>query len=128
MSPAEIISSISNKFTDAREAGELFFFPSTIWKHEELGVQFEIRLCPALQKRPAAEGDSSVKEKITEGTQLDAFAPPYNLSLHVGDLQDDGTNYVVLLNKFALLPDHFLLITKGPPVLASVDPIITRFE
>ncbi|KAG5720290.1 5',5'''-P-1,P-4-tetraphosphate phosphorylase 2 [Termitomyces sp. T112] len=112
MSPAEIISSISNKFIEARECGELLFFPSTICKHEDLGVQFEVRLCPALQKKPVAEVDLA-KEKIKEGTQFDAFTPPYNPSLHVGDLEDDGgTNYVVLLNKFALLPDHFLLVTK----------------
>ncbi|KAG6866745.1 hypothetical protein C0991_011404 [Blastosporella zonata] len=110
-SPFEIISSVSKKFTDAQGSGDLFFFPSTIWKHEELGVDFEIRLCPALQKKPG--GNPTCEAVEIEGTRLDVFAPPYNHNLHIGDLQDDdGTKYAVLLNKFALLPDHFLLVTE----------------
>ncbi|KAG6900484.1 hypothetical protein C0993_009794 [Termitomyces sp. T159_Od127] len=134
MSPAEIISSISNKFIGARECGEVFFFPSTVQKHKELGVEFEIRLCPALQKKSVAGGGpftKDTKDQIQEGTRSDAFTPPYNPSLHVGDLQDsDGTNYVILLNKFALLPDHFMLVTKGLPlhVIGNHDPQITQFE
>lgn len=53
-----------------------------------------------LQKKSVAAGDSSVsqEEKIKEGIRSDAFVPPYNPSLHVGDLQgDDGTNYIVLV-------------------------------
>ncbi|KAG6920265.1 hypothetical protein DXG01_005034 [Tephrocybe rancida] len=113
ISPSEIISSVSKKFADARDSGELFFFPSTVWKHEELGVEFEIRICPALQKKPITEDDATGEAKKSEETQCDALAAPYNPSLHIGDLQDDdGTKYAVLLNKFALLPDHFLLVTE----------------
>ncbi|KAG6875803.1 hypothetical protein C0992_002223, partial [Termitomyces sp. T32_za158] len=101
MYPAEIIRSISNKFIDARECGELVFFPSTVWKHKELGVEFEIRLCPSLQKKPVAAVDSFRQEKIKD--QSDAFTPPYNPSLHVGDLQDDGTDYIVLVLSSAFL-------------------------
>ncbi|KAG6831825.1 hypothetical protein H0H87_003744 [Tephrocybe sp. NHM501043] len=108
---SKIISSVSEKFSNARDSGDLYFFPSTIWKHEELGVEFEIRLCPALQKK--LDGDPTVEASRVEGTRLDVFAPPYNPNLHLGDLQDDGgTKYAVLLNKFALLPDHFLLVTE----------------
>ncbi|KAG6850950.1 hypothetical protein H0H93_005819 [Arthromyces matolae] len=108
MSPADIIKSVSKKFIDARESGDLLFFPSTIWRHEEFGVNFEIRLCPALQKKPIAESGETSKENIR-----DAFEPPYNTRLHLGNIEDeDGTKYAVLLNKFAVLPDHFLLVTQ----------------
>lgn len=64
----------------------------------------------------------------------DPFAPPYNINLHVGDLKDEESQeeFVVLvrkivqpkcftglfifdiqLNKFSVVPRHFLLVTKG---------------
>ncbi|KAG6813365.1 hypothetical protein H0H92_011631 [Tricholoma furcatifolium] len=110
MSASEIIRSVSKKFIEARDAGELLFFPSTTWKHEEMGMEFEIKLCPALQKKHAIESTAKADGKAP----VDALAPPYNPSLHVGDLQDeDGTKYAVLLNKFSLVPDHFLLVTEA---------------
>ncbi|KAF5380465.1 hypothetical protein D9615_004622 [Tricholomella constricta] len=122
MSPSDIIiASVSKNFAHARDSGDLFFFPSTVAKVEELGVEFEIRLCPALQRKPQPrtldhETNSVAKAGFAddrERNRVDPFTPPYNANLHIGDLKDeDGTEYVVLLNKYALVPDHFLLITR----------------
>jgi sulfate adenylyltransferase (ADP) / ATP adenylyltransferase len=61
---------------------------------------------------PESGGTSKV-----QGQQGDPFLPPFT-SLLVGEMKDeleeDGEGYNVLLNKFALVRGHFLLVTKGP--------------
>lgn len=39
ISQSEVISSLPERFTKAKDAGDLLFFPSTVHKHEEHGVQ-----------------------------------------------------------------------------------------
>lgn len=116
--PAQIIASIPEKFEQAKESGDLFFFPSEIHKYEETGIEFEIRLCPALLKKPHlptphfnAQVDG---EKAKTVKKFDPFCPPYNPMLLVGELkdEDEGAEYVVLFNKFSVVPHHFLLVTK----------------
>ncbi|EKM54234.1 uncharacterized protein PHACADRAFT_123099 [Phanerochaete carnosa HHB-10118-sp] len=120
-SPAKIISKLPGRFTKANEEGDLLFFPSTIHKHQEFGVEWEIRLCPALQNKPhlpTPHFDASTDERRAElslnGKKFDPFTPPYVPNLHLGDLKDevDGDEYVVLFNKFSVVPHHILLVTK----------------
>lgn len=125
--PEEIFSKLSDSFGKAQQSGDLLFFPSTIHKHAEYGVevckssvkffkfvsrplisvsQWEIRLCPALQNKPAlptphfdAKGDERRATLGKEGKKFDPFAPPYVPNLYVGDLkdEDEGDEYVVLV-------------------------------
>ncbi|KAI5123679.1 hypothetical protein M0805_001707 [Coniferiporia weirii] len=123
-SHSTIISALDKRFALARDAGDLYFFPSTIHTHEEAGVEFEIRLCPALQNKPKLptphfEVDAQIVRaggaaNAETAGKLDPFAPPYNLNLLVGELKDEeeGEEFVVLLNKFSVVPCHFLLVTK----------------
>ncbi|KAI0254039.1 ATP adenylyltransferase-domain-containing protein [Lactifluus subvellereus] len=114
--PSAIISLIRPAFEKGRASGDLLFFPSEVHTHRDLGIDFEIKLCPALLHKPnlpkphfepgAADHE---KEKRT-----DVFKPPYNPNLYVGELQDEGegTEYVVLLNKYSVVEEHFLMVTK----------------
>ncbi|KAJ8514388.1 hypothetical protein ONZ45_g8050 [Pleurotus djamor] len=123
LTPSDLVRLVPTQYEKARESGDLLFFPSTVEKHPELGVEFELRLCPALQKKPSqppstgvdnAAGDGASATSGNKGTVFDPFAPPYNANLFVGELRDelDGEEYVVLLNKYSVVPDHFLLVTK----------------
>ncbi|GLB37652.1 putative ATP adenylyltransferase [Lyophyllum shimeji] len=123
MAHSDIICCISKRFEQARESGNLLFFPSTVTKLPALGVEFQIRLCPALQKKPpipppdlgAIEADAGIKSDRAEQREKERHDPfcPYDPHLHLGDLQDqDGAEYVVLFNKFSVVPNHFLLVTK----------------
>lgn len=110
----EIISSLPARFDKARESGDLLFFPSTVHKHSEFGVELEIRLCPALQKKPqlpAPHFDTAVQ---LQPEKPDPFAPPYVPNLYLGELRDEleDAEYVILLNKYSVVPNHFLLVTK----------------
>jgi len=121
--------------------GDLLFFPSTVHKLQELDVEFNIRLCPALQKKitlPTPHFDPDVKSQEElpaqdyNGGRPDPFSPPYVANLHVGDLKDegeDGAEFAILLNKYSVIPHHFLMITKDfksqtsllePPELAHI--------
>jgi len=116
--PSAIISAIRPVFDKGKESGDLLFFPSQIHAHKDLAIDFEIRLCPALLQKPDMptvhfERDRREREKEKE-TRRDVFEPPYNPNLYVGELRDEeeGTEYVVLLNKYSVVEEHFLLVTK----------------
>ncbi|KAF8894086.1 hypothetical protein BD779DRAFT_975539 [Infundibulicybe gibba] len=99
MTAMDIIARLPESFEKARASGDLFFFPSTIHKHEELSAEWEIRLCPALQKKPHLPTPHFEPTAVDEPTKdFDPFAPPYNPNLH--------------LNKYSIVYHHFLLVTK----------------
>ncbi|KAJ7772644.1 ATP adenylyltransferase-domain-containing protein [Mycena maculata] len=118
MTPAETLKQVGPGFDKAQTEGDLFFFPSTIVKHDDgSGIEYEIRLCPALQNKPhlptphfTGQDSAPLKNKGSG----DPFEPPYNPNLYVGELRDENNaeEYVVLLNKYSVVPQHFLLVTK----------------
>jgi len=124
--PQEIVAKLDSQFERARESGDLLFFPSTVHKHADVGVDFEIRLCPALQKKPTPpnvamtqEGNHpTIPNAITSHGDVprkDPFSPPYTEALFLGDLtqeEDTEEEFVTLLNKYSVVRDHFLLVTK----------------
>ncbi|KAG1865810.1 ATP adenylyltransferase [Suillus subalutaceus] len=117
MKASDIISALPSRFETAQSSGDLFFFPSEVSKHEEIGIEWEIRLCTALQKKPVPAGEAGIapSNQIDETSKnSDPFAPPYVPNLHVGDLRDESSEaeYGVLLNKYSVVPHHFLLVTK----------------
>jgi len=75
---------------------------------------------------PESGGTAKVVETIVN---RDPFLPPFT-SLLVGEMKDtleeDGEGYVVLLNKFALIHGHFLLVTKGNPPYFNAHTICGR--
>ncbi|KAI0930179.1 hypothetical protein AcW1_008934 [Taiwanofungus camphoratus] len=112
--PSEVISKLPESFEKGLASGDLLFFPSTVYKYEDYGVQFEIRLCPALQKKPqlpAPRFDVAEQAKVNKS---DPFAPPYVPNLYLGDLRDEEeeAEYVILFNKYSVVPHHILLVTK----------------
>ncbi|CUA78031.1 hypothetical protein RSOLAG22IIIB_12998 [Rhizoctonia solani] len=107
---SEVISSVFPKFETAKSSGELLFYPSSRSIFLERGVNFEIAVCPALQEKPVLPAPNFVKID-----KPDPFAPPYVPDLYIGELKDklEGDEYVILLNKFSVIPGHFLMVTKG---------------
>ncbi|KAI9450350.1 hypothetical protein F5148DRAFT_1301205 [Russula earlei] len=112
--PSTIISAIRPAFEKGKESGDLRFFPSQVFTHNDLGIDFEIRLCPALLQKPDLPTPHFADREGENLRRADAFEPPYNPNLYVGELRDEeeGTEYVVLLNKYSVVEGHFLLITK----------------
>jgi len=108
----EIIAKVPSSYEKGLESGSLSFFPSTVVVHSEQGIDFEIRICPSLQGKPPIPALHAEAEPAPR--KPDPFAPPYDPGLFVGDLHTEGLSeeYVVLLNKYSVVPRHFLLVTK----------------
>ncbi|TFY80467.1 hypothetical protein EWM64_g3545 [Hericium alpestre] len=83
-----------------------------------LFYQFELRHCPALLQKPPLPSPHfdppSVHLAPDHLKGVDPFLPPYNPQLYVGELKDEeeGIEYVILLNKYSVVPNHFLMVTK----------------
>ncbi|KZT10673.1 HIT-like protein [Laetiporus sulphureus 93-53] len=110
----EIINTLPDSFQRALEAGDVLFFPSTVHRYVEHNVEFEIRLCPALQKKPQLPMlDFSTAVEV-QPKKSDPFAPPYVPNLYLGELRDEqeDAEYVILFNKYSIVPHHFLMVTK----------------
>ncbi|KAF8973074.1 ATP adenylyltransferase-domain-containing protein [Flammula alnicola] len=121
MTHNDIISKVPAHFDNALKAGDLLFFPSTVVKHADSNIEYEIRLCPALQRKPTlpaphfdARVDAGIALHGNKGKEFDPFSPPYNANLYVGDLKDEESQeeFVILLNKYSVVPNHFLMVTK----------------
>ncbi|TFK54507.1 ATP adenylyltransferase [Heliocybe sulcata] len=112
--PNEIVSRLKVKFEKAKEAGDLLFFPSTVQKHKEGEVEYEIRLCPALQHKPHLPTPHFDPRQKDLGKKPDPFEAPYVENLYIGEVEDEdnGKKYVALLNKYCVIPLHFLLASK----------------
>lgn len=66
---------------------------------EQDGIPFIVRRAEALKRRP----------RDTAGPGRDPFAPPYEPELVVGEIPPA---HVALLNKFPVLPEHLLVVTR----------------
>jgi len=111
-SASDIISRLPATYDKAIASGDLLFFSSTIHKYVESEVEYEIRLCPALQKKPTAGTSGTNHTSSSRAKPQDPFAPPYTSDLFVGEICHSEEEYAVLLNKYSVVPRHFLLVTK----------------
>lgn len=65
-------------------------------------LQFEIRICPALQKKPSLPSPhfETGNAQLEKGARpSDPFSPPYIPALYLGELRDEeeGAQYVILV-------------------------------
>ncbi|KAH9895084.1 ATP adenylyltransferase-domain-containing protein [Cubamyces lactineus] len=114
----EILAKLPEAFDKARASGDLLFFPSSVHTHTEHDVEFQIRLCPALQNKPRLPtpdfNEDAPAAKEQEKKRHDPFAPPYVPNLYLGEVRDEaeGNEYVILFNKYSVVPHHILMVTK----------------
>lgn len=110
-------------------ASSLSLLPDT--REDLTSIAWRIRCVPSLGDKAKAKAASNDAAKDTSAKKeaVDVFAPPYVADLLVQELGE----FVVLLNKFAIVPRHFLLITRAfvpqklpppPPMLALVYRIL----
>ncbi|CAH7687236.1 ATP adenylyltransferase-domain-containing protein [Phakopsora pachyrhizi] len=107
------ISKLQSKFDSALQSDGLTFIPTQVSHLESgSGVKFEIRLAPSLNKKPEK---SNVESKTIKN---DPFLPPYSPDLFVCESEaqnqgDSDDSYVIVLNKYCVVPRHFLMVTKA---------------
>lgn len=95
--------SVEKKFNEAKESKDLFSFETTVAKKVSNDVEFQLTLAPALGQKPT----SSSEDKEEKKEKPNPFLNP-NPALVIKELDE----HILLLNKFAVIPNHLLLVTK----------------
>ncbi|KDN45733.1 hypothetical protein K437DRAFT_224121 [Tilletiaria anomala UBC 951] len=127
-----IFFGVMQQYEKAITTGDAFFYPSEVHVlHESstgLQVPWILRNVPSLLEKPTPNAKRD--ETGLQQNKSDPFLPPYVPNLLVKEC-DEG---VILLNKFCVVPKHFLLITKDfvpqdlpppPPLLSLAYRIVT---
>jgi ATP adenylyltransferase len=126
-----LLRKVSTQYDKALKAKSLFYYPSkvTVLEQEVAGpseqhgparIPWTIRCVPALLDK-AKEKQNSSKPSDSDSPRPkmqnpdDVFAPPYHPDLLVEELGE----HTILLNKFCVVPKHFLLVTRGKSAPSS---------
>ncbi|KAK6080281.1 putative bis(5'-nucleosyl)-tetraphosphatase [Seiridium cupressi] len=111
--PANLPSLVKTAFAKAKASGDLTYYPTQVALLPlNSTIQFQLRFSPSLASKPKGpplpskpteSGDSAPKPK-----PFNPFENPLP-SMTVAQLPP---SHALVLNKFAIVPEHFILITK----------------
>jgi ATP adenylyltransferase len=110
---------VRSRFAACLEARHLNLYScetATVVSQEHPRLAFTVRYCPALVEKRREEHSCVLGEKRGEKHSC-ASEPkqnpflPFDRNLHVSDLHP-SQRYVLLFNKFCVIPEHLLVITR----------------
>ncbi|KAH8701049.1 ATP adenylyltransferase-domain-containing protein [Talaromyces proteolyticus] len=124
---------VRKRFTAAKESGGLVFSATQLAVLSASGIQYQLRYCPALAKKPNAtakqlpqEPKHSNNNNATnkhdkkpdpfENPSEDLFIADIPFHPSASDRQQQGKrgpSHILVLNKFPVIPNHFILATKS---------------
>ncbi|KAF2814604.1 putative bis-tetraphosphatase [Mytilinidion resinicola] len=97
---------VNTKFNVAKAAQHLLFSSTELAVvRTTTDVPFQLRYCPALAKKPTASEDDAPREK------KDPFDNP-SPDLWIADIPAANPTHLLVLNKFPVIVNHFILATK----------------
>ncbi|KAF2500993.1 HIT-like protein [Lophium mytilinum] len=97
---------VNTKFSVAKAAQHLLFSSTELAVVQTTtGIPFQLRYCPALAKKPTASKDDAPREK------KDPFDNP-SPDLWIADIPAANPTHLLVLNKFPVIANHFILATK----------------
>ncbi|KAM5351171.1 hypothetical protein ACJ41O_003894 [Fusarium nematophilum] len=101
--PSNLPSLVKSAFARARSQGDLHYFPTQVTILHVNAIPFQLRFSPALANKPKGPP----KDPSKPHKPFNPFADP-PAALRVADL---GPSHYLVLNKFAVVPEHFILAT-----------------
>ncbi|KAF5573538.1 5 5 P-1 P-4-tetraphosphate phosphorylase 2 [Fusarium pseudoanthophilum] len=101
--PSNLPELVKSTFTKARSDGDLHYFPTQVAILNVDSIPFQLRFSPSLANKPKAPPKDLTKPQ----KPFDPFEKP-SPALKVTDL---GPSHYLVLNKFAVVPEHFILAT-----------------
>jgi ATP adenylyltransferase len=101
LTSGELWSAVRRQSRRALETGALVPISTSVHVLAEQGLRFAVRRVEYIAKKEAAAPSKQNPD--------DPFAPPYEQDLYIGEISD---THVALLNKFNVLDDHLLLVTR----------------
>ncbi|KAJ9132656.1 ATP adenylyltransferase [Coniochaeta hoffmannii] len=103
--PPNLPQLVKTAFNKARESGDLIYYPTEVTLLNVNSIPFQLRFSPSLANKPKAPPPSSTPGKKQP---FNPFANP-SASLLISPLPP---SHNLVLNKFAVVPEHFILSTK----------------
>ncbi|KAF4459668.1 5 5 -P-1P-4-tetraphosphate phosphorylase 2 [Fusarium albosuccineum] len=101
--PSNLPELVKSTFAKARSEGDLHYYPTQVTILHVNAIPFQLRFSPALANKPKPPPkDVSKPQK-----PFNPFANP-DPALRIADL---GASHYLVLNKFAVVPEHFILAT-----------------
>ncbi|RUS21215.1 ATP adenylyltransferase [Jimgerdemannia flammicorona] len=97
-------ATVKRVYAAALRGRHLIQIETTVEIHEEAGVEFEIHLAPSLKRKPQSDPTAPTAGAAPKPDPFD----PYDPHLFVTELE----THHVLLNKFYVVPEHLLVVTK----------------
>lgn len=100
---------VQRQFAQARTSGDLLFSDTELSiLRSRQGVHFQLRFCEALSAKP--------KEKVPDWSKpkskVDPFEKP-SPELLVAGIPRHAVSHNLVLNKFPVIPNHFIIATKA---------------
>ncbi|KAJ6086776.1 hypothetical protein N7467_005690 [Penicillium canescens] len=105
--PESLPTLVAKRFTAARDASHLVFSSTHLSIINAAGILYQLRYCPALAKKPSNINPDN-GPKIPKP---DPFQHP-SPELLVAQFPPENPAYNLILNKFPVIPNHFLLVTR----------------
>ncbi|KAK5659714.1 hypothetical protein OQA88_925 [Cercophora sp. LCS_1] len=105
--PANLPSLVKTAFHRAVSSGDVSFFPTHVALLSINSNPFQLRYSPSLASKPRGPPNSSSTDKSKP--PFDPFDNP-SASMLVAPV---GESHILVLNKFAIVPEHFILATKA---------------
>ncbi|KAL3234246.1 Diadenosine 5',5'''-P1,P4-tetraphosphate phosphorylase 2 [Nakaseomyces bracarensis] len=130
MIPDNVSQLVAQKFVSAKEGGHIHFLDteSTTLKDKDSQMEMLVSYTPNLQKKPEREE--------AQESKTDPFASPEPELTVLEDLNEDN-QFKLLLNKYPVIPNHVLLVTKEfkhqnttltPPELYVAYKLLTKMD
>ncbi|KAE8349375.1 bis-tetraphosphatase [Aspergillus coremiiformis] len=99
---------VAKRFTAAKESGHLLFSSTHLTTIHTAGIPYQLRYCPALANKPSGAPNP---EKSTTKPKFDPFQDP-SPELLIAQIPRENPTHFLVLNKFPVIPNHFILATK----------------
>ncbi|PWY71054.1 bis-tetraphosphatase [Aspergillus sclerotioniger CBS 115572] len=102
-------SLVTRRFVAAKDAGHLIFSSTHRATVYASGLPYQLRYCPALAKKPSGVAKA---DKGPSRPKPDPFQDP-SPDLLIAQIPRENPSHILVLNKFPVIPDHFILATKA---------------
>ncbi|KAL5361726.1 bis-tetraphosphatase [Aspergillus floccosus] len=97
---------VARRFLAAKDAGHLLFSQTHLTTVNVAGIPYQLRYCPALAKKP-----SGAPKPDNKAPKPDPFQDP-SPDLLIAQIPRDNPSHFLVLNKFPVIHNHFILATK----------------
>ncbi|ROV99131.1 hypothetical protein VMCG_06570 [Cytospora schulzeri] len=104
---------VKSRFSNAKANGDINYYPTKVAILKPDSIPFQLRFSPSLANKPKLPAPPPPPAATEHGTEtkkkpFDPFEKPL-MSTIVDSVGDD---HQLILNKFAVVPEHFLLVTN----------------